>query len=300
MIKKIILKIKERINFPLIREIEMQKIMIGRILSNQIKFASIESIHDTEFRVFSQFGDDGIIQWLTMHLELPNHTFIEFGVEDYTEANTRFLMMNNNWSGFIMDGSQENINKLKASYYYWQHDLCAQAVFITRDNINALIAAQNFAEDVGLLHIDLDGNDYYIWKVLSVIKPIIVIVEYNSLFGIDRPISVIYDDGFVRSNAHYSQLFWGASLLSLHDLAKEKGYSLVGCNSAGNNAYFVRSDKLNEMIKEVSLIDGFVQSKYRESRDINGQLTFLSKKDAKKLLKGTAVFNTESNSVEPF
>jgi hypothetical protein len=300
VIKKMILKIKEHIYSPLLYESEMQKLMLGRILSNQVKSANVKSIQDAEFRVFSQFGDDGIIQWLIHHLEIPNKTFIEFGVEDYSESNTRFLMMNDNWSGFVMDGSNENINKLKAQYYYWRHDLNAKAIFITRANINSLIAAQNFSEDVGLLHIDLDGNDYYIWNAINVIKPIIVVVEYNSLFGMDRPISVIYDDGFIRSNAHYSTLFWGTSLLSLYNLAHKKGYSFIGCNSAGNNAYFVRNDKLNEQIKKVSVADGFVQSKYRESRDNNGLLTYLSTKDAKKLLEGIKVFNTESNCDEPF
>ena len=108
------------------------------------------------------------------------------------------------------------------------------------------------------------------------------------------------DDGFIRSNAHYSTLFWGASLLSLYNLANKKGYSFIGCNSAGNNAYFLRNDKLNEKVKEVSIVDGFVESKYRESRDINGLLTYLSKKDAKKLLEGIKVFNTESKIDEFF
>ncbi len=278
----------------------MQKLMLGKILSNQIKAYEASQLQNIEFSVFSQFGDDGIIQWLIHHLDIPNKTFIEFGVEDYSESNTRFLMMNDNWSGFVMDGSNKNINKLKSQYYYWRHDLAAQAVFITRDNINSLIAEQNFQEDVGLLHIDLDGNDYYVWKAINVINPVIVIVEYNSLFGIDRPISVIYDDGFVRKNAHYSNLFWGTSLLSLNNLAREKGYSFIGCNSAGNNAYFVRNDKLNSKVKSVSLADGFVQSKYRESRDKNGQLSYLSKQDAKKLLSGIKVFNTDLNLEETF
>lgn len=295
-----ILKIKEHIYSPLLYESEMQKLMLGKILSNQVKSANVKGIQDIEFRVFSQFGDDGIIQWLIHHLEIPNKTFIEFGVEDYSESNTRFLMMNDNWSGFVLDGSNENINKLKAQYYYWRHDLNAEAVFITRDNINALIAAQNFSEDVGLLHIDLDGNDWYVWKEINKIKPVVVIIEYNSLFGIDRPISVIYDNAFIRENAHYSRLLWGTSLLSLYNLAIDKGYSFIGCNSAGNNAYFVRNDKMNEKVKAVSVADGFVLSKYRESRDSSGLLTYLSKKDAKKLLEGIMVFNTNTNCVEPF
>ncbi len=300
MIRKIIIKIKEYLYSSFIYESEMHKLMLGKILSNQVAALNVKGIHEAEFQVFSQFGDDGIIQWLINNLEIPNKTFIEFGVEDYRESNTRFLMMNNNWSGFVMDASNKNINKLKAKYYYWRHDLNAEAIFITRDNINLIIANQKFTEDVGLLHIDLDGNDYYIWKAITVIKPIVVIVEYNSLFGSDRPISVIYDDGFARSKAHYSTLYFGASILSLYRLANDKGYSFIGCNSAGNNAYFVRKDKLNEKIKAVSIEDGFVQSKYRESRDKNGKLTYLSKKDAKNLLKDIKVFNTESNCEEPF
>ena len=93
---------------------------MGRILSNQIKNkeCQLNSIQDVEFSVFSQFGDDGIIQWLIQNLEIPNKTFIEFGVEDFSESNSRFLMMNNYWSGFVMDGSESNINILKSSYYF--------------------------------------------------------------------------------------------------------------------------------------------------------------------------------------
>ena len=300
MIKIGIKKIKERIFSSLFHESEMQKLMLGKILSNQVKAIKGGKIQDFEFSVFSQFGDDGIIQWLVHNLDIPNKTFIEFGVEDYRESNTRFLMMNDNWSGFVMDGSNENINRLKSQYYYWRHDLAAQSVFITRDNINPLIEAQDFSSDVGLMHIDLDGNDYYIWKAINVINPIIVIVEYNSLFGLDRPISVIYDAKFIRKNAHYSTLFFGASLLSLNNLANEKGYSLIGCNSAGNNAYFVRDDKLNDKVKSQSIENCFVAEKYRQSRDKAVKLTYLSRQEAMKMLAGIRVFNTKLNSEESF
>jgi hypothetical protein len=301
MIKKYLAKLRLKLLGPALLESELQKLMLGKILANSIKLVTrIESLKDVEFSVFSQFGDDGIIQWLINNIDIPNNTFIEFGIEDYGESNTRFLMMNDNWSGLVMDGSIENIEKLKSQYYYWRHDLVAKAIFITRDNIAPLISERNFQTDVGLLHIDLDGNDYYIWKAIQAIRPIIVIVEYNSLFGIDRPISVIYDDAFVRSAAHYSTLFWGSSLLSLYKLSEEKGYSFIGCNSAGNNAYFVRNDKINEKINPVSLAEGFVEKKYRESRDSAGRLTYLSKKDELALLRGLRVFNTELNCEELF
>jgi hypothetical protein len=301
MIRKILVKIRNKFLSPLLIQDELQKLMLGRILANQVKVMSCpKDLSAVEFRVFSQFGDDGIIQWLISNLHIPNKTFIEFGVEDYSESNTRFLMMNDNWSGFVMDGSVANINKLKSQYYYWRYDLNAKAIFITKENITTLIDDQGFDSEIGLLHIDLDGNDFYIWSAINSIRPVIVIVEYNSLFGVDRPISVIYDPAFVRTKAHYSNLLWGSSLLSLNNLAKEKGYSFVGCNSAGNNAYFIRDDRLNEHVKAVALEDGFVEKKYRESRDRFGRLTYLSVSDQKNLLRGVSIFNTDRNCKELF
>ena len=301
MVRKVINKAKSVLTTDLLRESEKQKLLLGKILTNQIvEKKEIKSLEEVEFSIFSQFGDDGIIQWLVHHLNIEHKTFIEFGVEDYSESNTRFLMMNNNWSGFVMDGDPENIKRLEAQYYYWKYDLTSKAIFINKHNINTLIAEQNFTQDVGLLHIDLDGNDYYIWEAIEVVTPAIVIVEYNSLFGSERPISIKYDDAFIRTNAHYSNLFWGSSIKSLYNLAIKKGYSFIGCNSGGNNAYFIRNDKLNDTVRPVTLKDGYVESKYRESRDENGRLTFLSKQQARELLKDLMVYNTELNKEEKF
>jgi len=258
----------------------------------------IDTLEDVEFSVFSQFGDDGIIQWLIQNLEISNKTFIEFGVEDFSESNTRFLMMNNNWSGFVMDGSTENMTNLRNQYYYWKHSINSKAIFIDKNNINNLIKSQMFHEDLGLLHIDLDGNDYHIWKAINVIKPLIVIVEYNSVFGYTRPLSTVYNDKFLRTNAHYSNLLFGSSIKSLYDLAKEKGYSFIGCNSGGNNAYFVRNDKINDIVTPVSLEKGYIESKYRESRDLAGNLSLLDKEKARTLLRGQEVYNTRTNKIE--
>ena len=95
----------------------------------------IQNIQLAEFKVFSQWGDDGIIQFLVDYLDIRHKTFIEFGVQNYTEANTRFLLVNNNWAGLIMDGSEENINYIKKDDIYWQHELTAVPVFITTENI---------------------------------------------------------------------------------------------------------------------------------------------------------------------
>jgi len=278
---------------------EQHLLMLGRLLSETVKPKKrIVSLSEVEFKVFSQWGDDGIIQWLASNLEFPDKTFVEFGVENYRESNTRFLMMNNNWSGLVMDGSESNVSQIINSEYFWKFNLSAKAVFIDTDNINSLLSSSELRKEVGILHIDLDGNDYWIWKEIKVISPIVVILEYNSIFGIDRSITIPYDKSFNRTNAHYSNLYYGASLRALHQLSADKGYSFIGCNSAGNNAYFVRKDKLNDSVREAILESGYVLSMLRESRDRDGRLTFLTGRDRLEAIRGMPVYNIETNRVE--
>lgn len=269
----------------------------GRIWSSLLKDKRIKSIQDAEFKVFSQWGDDGIIQYLINYLEIENKIFVEFGVEDYLESNTRFLLINDNWSGLVIDGSEMNVAKIKKDEIYWKHDLIAKSAFITKDNINQLIEEEGVSGEIGLLHIDIDGNDYWIWKALTIVKPIIMIVEYNSVFGCERAITIPYEKDFNRTKAHYSNLYAGASLLALCDLAEERGYKFIGSNSAGNNAYFVKEEALKDL-KTLNAAKGYVESKFRESRDEAGNLTFLRSSGRLKEIKGMNVHNTRSNKIE--
>ncbi len=275
------------------------KVMLGSLWAARLKQAQITSLFDAEFKVFSQFGDDGIIQYLIHNIPIGNKSFIEFGVENYEEANTRFLLVHDNWRGLIMDGSRKNIEHVQKQDIYWRHELIAKAAFVTRENINTLIRDAGFHGDIGLLHIDIDGNDYWIWKAITEVRPDIVIIEYNSVFGIDRAITVPYDPAFNRTRAHYSNLYFGASLLALCDLAEEKGYDFLGCNSNGNNAYFVRKDKIDR-IKPVTPQAGYVCSRFRESRDRLGQLTYVAGKDRIGVIKGLIVYDTRTEKLETF
>jgi hypothetical protein len=232
-------------------------------------------LQDAEFRVFSQFQDDGIIQYLIHHLQIEPRTFIEFGVENYTESNTRFLLINNQWRGLVIDGSPQNIDYIQSDSIYWKHNLTAVASFITAENINDLFRNNGFTSEVGILSIDIDGNDWHVWKAINSVNPLVVIVEYNAMFGSDHTVTVPYDKNFVRQNAHYSNLYWGASLNAFCHLANEKGYAFVGTSSAGQNAYFVRRDKLGPL-KELTSREGYTDASFRDSRGEAGDLTFLS------------------------
>ncbi len=280
-------------------ENEIELLAIGKMLSNQQYSMESRNINDYEFKIFSQFGDDGIIQYLVKNISIQNEVFIEFGVENYFESNTRFLMMNNNWAGFVMDGSEDAMQSLKNQSWYYKYSLTHKAIFIDKDNINELLENTGFS-NIGLLSIDLDGNDYHILTEidLSRLNPSILIVEYNSVFGKDRPITIPYDKAFFRTNAHYSNLYYGASLSALNYAASNKGYSLIGCNLAGNNAYFVKNSLLNDKVKELSVEEAFKESKFRESRNKDYSLSYLVGKERLEMIKGLEVMNVMTNEME--
>jgi len=272
-----------------------QGLILGELLSAK---EGSTNLQDYEFKVFSQWGEDGIIQRLVGAIEIRNRTFIEFGVEDFSESNCRYLLMKDNWSGFVIDGSATNIRRLMKSYFYWKHNLVAIAAFITKENINELLERSGFGEDLGILSIDIDGNDYHILEAIKSFRPRIIICEYNAVFGATRKISVPYAADFMRANGHYSNLYWGASLAAITFAANNRGYSLVGTNTASCNAFFVRNDLLNSKVEAVSEEQAYSPSLYRESRDEQGELTFIAADDRLKLIEGLPVLNVETDTME--
>ena len=205
----------------------------------------ISTFSDVEFSVFSQWGEDGIIEWLVSKIKGIPKTFIEFGVENYEEANTRFLLLNRNWRGLVFDSSQENITHIQSSEICWRYDLTARLAFIDKDNINTLIEKEGFTGDIGLLSIDIDGNDYWVWEAIHCVKPAIVICEFNANFGDMNSLVIPYAPLFSRFEGHYSGLYFGASIAAFVHLGKVKGYTFIGTPSTGINAFFVRDDLLH-------------------------------------------------------
>ena len=189
------------------------------------KEQATNNINDYELKIFSQFGEDGIIDYLIGSLKIKEKNFIEFGVENYEEANTRFLLESRNWRGLIFDSSQEHIKFIREKNYFWRQNLIAKCEFINAENINSLIQKYNGDKEVGLLSIDIDGNDYWIWKALNVVVPKIVVIEYNARLGQEQSIVIPYKKNFNRIKEHHSSIYFGASLMAIYELAKEKNYS---------------------------------------------------------------------------
>ncbi len=196
------------------------------------------------FKGFSQNDEDGILQEIFRRIGVTNRRFVEFGTGDGSQNNTVFLLCNG-WTGLWIDGcdSDHRTQKNTFSRYIQDHRLTAVHGFLTAANINDVIASAGYEGDIDLLSIDIDGNDYHLWKSLTIVRPRAVVIEYNAYAAPPLEWIMPYDAAYVWDG--YSQRF-SASLKSLEKLGLEKGYQLVGCNLSGLNAFFVRSDLVQD------------------------------------------------------
>jgi hypothetical protein len=172
-----------------------------------------------------------------------------------------------------MDGSDANMQALRSSELYWKFDITGVAEFIDRENINQIIAENGFAGELGILSIDIDGNDYWVMEAIDCVNPRIIICEYNPILGDKYPITIPYEPSFSRLAAHHSGLYFGASIAAIKLLAERKGYEFLGTNSNGINAFFVRKDLFSYLEPLIANRKAY-PSKHRDSRDKNGSLTY--------------------------
>src|ERR1700759_4305114 len=113
-------------------QIERLQLAVGRLEAHARTNASEFNAH--EFAVFSQWGEDGLIEYLVSRVPIDRPDFVEFGVEDYREANTRYLLMTRNWRGLVFDGSEAHVRSIKEDDISWRYELEARCAFVTREN----------------------------------------------------------------------------------------------------------------------------------------------------------------------
>lgn len=267
----------------------------GQLLDNINKQKTIiTSFKDIEFSVFSQFGEDGIISWLVDKVPNIKKIFVEIGTQDYWEANTRYLLKSKKWKGYLIEGSEAHVKKIKSQRIYWQNDLKAIEAFVDKDNINYIIKNNINDSDIGLLSIDVDGNDYWILEKINNLSPTFIICEYNSVFGDIFKMSIPYDKKFIRNKSHYSNLYFGASLNSFIHLLNNKGYSFLGTSSTGVNAFFVKKEHYAIFESSIEEIKSFPCTA-RECLDKKGKLTYENLLTSLPKIKDMEVFDFDEN-----
>jgi hypothetical protein len=147
------------------------------------------------------------------------------------------------------DGSKDNIKFIKKDFIYWKYDLTAYHNFITRENINELISKFTNCSDIGLLSIDIDGNDYWIWEAITVIKPRIIVCEYNSAFESRIKCQFLTKPIFPELKLIIQIFILEHHWLHFITLPKKRVMILLGTTGAGVNAFFVRKDLSAPFIK---------------------------------------------------
>ena len=276
-----------------------QKMLSARQILEFRKVHPPATIQEAEMRVFSQWGEDGIIQWLLSRIPAPIPAFVEFGVENYRESNTRFLLQYDNWRGLVIDGSGDYMDSVRQSPLCWRHDLTALDAFINRDNINELIRAGGFEGEIGILSVDIDGVDYWVVEKLGAVNPQIVICEINGILGGDLAVTVPYKSDFARLGEHFSGQYFGASLKGMEKLLRSRGYSLVGINSNCVNAFFVRND-LAGNFHIADAAECWREPRHSDTRGESGELTHVRRlRDKLALIKDMMLVNLDTGEISP-
>ncbi|MAI81029.1 MAG: hypothetical protein CL917_18965 [Deltaproteobacteria bacterium] len=189
----------------------------------------LDDLKDYEQRVYSQSGEDGVLRRLFDVIGVKNQFFVEFGAADgLALSNTAHLRLDHGWSGLLMEGSEKADGEL------------VQREFVSAENINQLFRKYEVPPLFDFLSIDIDGNDYWVWKALEGFVPRVVVVEYNIFFGVDQAFTVPYEAERTWDRSTYH----GASLAAFNALGKEKGYTLVHSESYAPNAFFVLNSEL--------------------------------------------------------
>jgi hypothetical protein len=201
----------------------------------------------------SQSNEAQIIDRLVARFDVPK-SFVEFGFSGW-EFNC--IKIANVWEGLLIDGADYNVTIAK---YIFPKKIIAKQLWLTLDTLDYILAYSK-SKKLGILSIDVDGNDYWFLEKLIVTKPSIIIVEFNVSFGL-MPISVPYDPAFDRTEMHESCEYYGASISAMHHLCELHNYSLLEVSQNGVNAFFVRNDLLGSEDRTLTVVEAFKDKLY--------------------------------------
>jgi hypothetical protein len=222
-------------------------------------------INDHEKCLYSQNGEDGILAYLFAQIGAEDFRFVEIGIGTGEECNTANLAISFGWMGLMIEANENSV--FYARRFFRRLSTSPPKVAagkVTPENVNGLLRENGFTGSIDLLSIDIDGNDYWVLQAIDAVRPRVLILEYNTSYGPTRSLTVKYDPEFDPKKYHPAGWYHGASLTALTKLAKSKGLALIGCDSRGVNAFFVREDLLGGEIRELAPEEAFYSSLGRD------------------------------------
>lgn len=223
-----------------------------------VKNSLVNYLQQAEKAVYSQHGEDGILEALLDKIPVKRKFIVEFGAYDgINMSNSRYLIKDKGWSAFLIEGDKRFYSKLK-NVYPDQFSVKILKSLVTPENIDQLFTQADVPVDFEVLSIDIDSIDYYVWQGLLMFTPKIVVVEYNSV--VSPEIEYIVDRNKAIELSGTSQE--GASLLAYDRLAREKNYQLVYTELSGSNAFFIH-DSIKQYFPETDWTQLTVSNLYQ-------------------------------------
>ena len=213
----------------------------GATIANEAKSGpTLADLEASERIVFSQFGEDGVIEKIFETIEPGPKFAVEFGAHDGVQnSNMRNLVLNHGWSTYQIEGSKPLAEKLAKAYAGHPTTKTEQA-WIWPGNIEVLFEDAGVPRDLDLLVIDIDSNDYWVWRAIHDFRPKVVVIETNPFFPPPELMVVKYHPMNYWDYTYYV----GASMQSLVNLGKQKGYELLYQMKTGPNVFFVAKEYL--------------------------------------------------------
>jgi len=256
------------------------KFMQGQsaIIANRANSKNFSNLWDAEVKVFSQFGEDGIIDYICEVIGISKPKILEIGAGNFEECNSRWLVESRNSGAYLIDGRDDLSDGVHKSGLLWKSHLFFEQTWVTPENINGIFDRATSALDcIDIFSLDVDGNDYWIIKDLDFRNTKIVIVEYNPLFGHKLSVSIPRDDSFLRSEGHQSWQYYGASIKAFIDLLELKQFSFIGTNRVGNNAFFIQNDFIGKFkLSPSDDLSIYSDWPIRDSRSPEGEMNYIS------------------------
>jgi hypothetical protein len=212
--------------------------ILNNHLYNNPKYVNSKRVTHYGKSAFSQNGEDGIIQEIFNRIGTTNKYFVEFGVENGLECNSTFLLLKK-WKGLWIEANENFFSQIPINFKEAidKSLLNVKNSFVIPENIEEIFGEFNVPKSPDLLSIDIDSTDYWVWKAIKNYTPRLLVIEYNDTYF---PPTIWIQ----KKNAEHwkSGVNYGASLQALHNLSKNKGYTLIGCDFNGVNAFFIRDD----------------------------------------------------------
>ena len=232
---------------------------------------------DAEVSVFSQNGEDGILNYICDKLELGKPSVIEVGAGNFTECNSRYLAEHRSANVLAVDSRTDLESTVSKLFVYAKTNLLTRTCWVTTENINFLIESAKIEfGDVDIFSLDLDGNDYWVLEAADLSGIKVIVVEFNPLLSKTLPVSVPKDEKFDLTMKHSSWVYYGANLYAFIYLLEQRDFIFIGTTRHGSNAFFIEKSHIGRFNLLRDYLVLFSDVRARESRGENGELTFTS------------------------